>query len=212
MDIRVGADVVGKDGKLGEVDKVIVDARSDKVTDLVVKHGGLFGGRERVVPLGHVTGVEGDAVRVDLDKRDFDTMDGFTDDRYHSPDPNYIGPPGFERRDFLVDTYVAAGAAGGFGIQGKPMGYPGGDDVGPDDQERPTLAEGMVVMDKDGEKIGSVGGFSFDATHGAITHFSVKHGGLFSRENTELPIEWLAEVSADGVLLNVAKDEVERRH
>jgi uncharacterized protein YrrD len=41
---------------LGEVQRVITDAASDRVTDLVIKHGFLVG-RERIVPLAHVQGV-----------------------------------------------------------------------------------------------------------------------------------------------------------
>src|SRR5215471_4623798 len=153
-DIRIGADVVGRDGKLGEVHRVIVDARSNHVTDLVVKHGFLWG-NERIVPLGCVSSVEDGTVRLDLEEDGFKAMNGFAPDHYHAPDPDYIGPPGLDNREFLLDSAVATSGAAGLGVTGgtKPLGYPGGEQVTPDDMQRPAYAVGMDVLDALGEKV-----------------------------------------------------------
>ncbi|HEY7293735.1 MAG TPA: PRC-barrel domain-containing protein, partial [Dehalococcoidia bacterium] len=76
MDVTIGAEVRGSDGKLGDVHRVIVDARTGHVTDLVVKHGFLFG-NERVVPLSSVTKVENGVVYLDTDKEAFERFHGF---------------------------------------------------------------------------------------------------------------------------------------
>lgn len=208
--ITVGAEVVGTDGKLGEVERVIVDAREDRATDIVVKHGFLFHG-ERVVPLAHVTRVEAGAVHLDIDKRMFETMNGFTEDHINAPNPDYVGTPGTDlqgtyRGNLTLEATWAAGAAGA--MAGKPMGFPGGEQLTPDDIARPALAAGTDVLTSDGEKIGEVGEFSVVAETGQITRLSLRRGMLFKHE-VEIPVDWVRDVSSEGVLLTVDKAQIE---
>ena len=209
MDISIGADVVGSEGKLGEVHRVIVDARSERVTDLVVKHGFVFG-RERVVPLSHVQSVENGVVHLDLDQRGFEAMDGFAEDRFRAPDPNWIGPPGYARESFVVDTMVAEGPMMGVaGGPGPALGFPGGEQSAPDDMARPTIQPGTPVLDMDGNKVGEVHEMSFSTENGAPPRLVVRSGGLFHHD-TELPASMVREIADDGVMLNVGRAEVER--
>ena len=208
MDISIGADVIGTGGKLGEVHRVIVDARSDHVTDVVVKHGSLFG-KERIVPLSYVSRVEEGRVYLDLDEKGLEAMNGFTEDRYRAPDPDYSGPPGWDRGGFLIDTTVAAGSAGGLGpLPAKPLGFPGGEQAVPDLMQRPSVSPGTPVLDADGEKIGEVHEFAATADTGVVTRLTVRSGFIFKQE-TEIPVEWVSEISDDGILLHVPKSRVE---
>lgn len=209
MDISIGADVIGTSGKLGEVHRVIVDARTERVTDLVVKHGFIFG-RERVVPLTHVTGVENGVVHLDLDEKGFEIMDGFTEDRYRAPDPSWSGPPGFGGPGYLMDVTVAEGPM--MGIAGGPvptLGFPGGEQVSPDDMARPTVSPGTPVLDVEGHKIGEVHEMGFAADTGAPTRLVVRSGGIFHHD-TEVPVSMVQEIGDDGVMLNVARSAVEQ--
>ena len=209
MDINIGADVIGTSGKLGEVHRVILDARSERITDLVVKHGFLFG-RERVVPLAHVTEVENGVVHLDLDERGFEAMDGFSDDRYRAPDPSWVGPPGRRSEDFLMDVTVAEGPMAGLGGgPTPPLGFPGGQQVSPDDMARPTVSPGTPVLDRDGKHIGDVHEMAFSAEHGTPTRLVVRSGGIFHHD-TEVPASMVQEIGDDGVMLNVVQDEVEK--
>jgi nucleotide-binding universal stress UspA family protein/uncharacterized protein YrrD len=208
MDISIGADVVGTTGKLGEVHRVIADARTDTITDLVVKHG--FFGRERIVPLSHVTGVENGAIRVDLDQRSFEALDGYTDDRFRAPDPNWVGPPGFNREDFLMDVTVAEGPMQGLaGGPVPPLGYPGGQQVSPDDMARPSVSPGTDVLDVDGNKVGEVDDMDFASGTGRPTRLILRRGFIFHSE-TEIPVSMIQDISDDGVMLNVTKAQVEQ--
>ncbi|MGD9889977.1 MAG: universal stress protein [Dehalococcoidia bacterium] len=209
MDISIGADVIGTDKKLGEVHRVIVNARTDTITDIVVKHGFAFG-RERIVPLSHVSKVENGVIHVDLDEKTFEIMDGYTDDRYHAPDVSYVGPPGFNNEDFLMDVTVAEGPTAGLGGgPTPPLGFPGGQQITPDDMVRPEVSSGTTVLDNAGEKIGEVHEMSFAADGGAPTRLVVRSGFIFHHD-TEIPASMIAEISDDGVMLNVAKADVEK--
>jgi uncharacterized protein YrrD len=209
-EIKIGAEVVGRDGKLGEVHRVIVDARSNHVTDLVVKHGFLWG-NERVVPLGCVGGVEDGAVHLDLDEDGFKALNGFAPDHFHAPDPDYIGPPGMDHGEFLLNSMVATGGGAGLGLSGgtKPLGYPGGEQVTPNNMQRPAYAAGMDVLDAMGEKVGEIHDFAVDSGTGRLTRLVLRRGFLLHHD-TELPLAWVENLGDDGLLLNVSKTQVEQ--
>lgn len=209
-EIRIGAEVVGSDGKLGEVHRVIVDARSNHVTDLVVKHGFLWGS-ERVVPLACVGGVEGGTVRLDLDEAHFKALNGFASTSFRAPDPDYIGPPGFDHGEFLLDTVVAAGGAAGVGpsIGTPPLGYPGGEQVTPDNMQRPAYTKGMDVLDAMGEKVGEVEDFAIAQDSGKLTRLVLRRGFILHHD-TELPLAWVESLGDQAVVLNVSRAQVEQ--
>jgi nucleotide-binding universal stress UspA family protein/uncharacterized protein YrrD len=211
MDARLGADVIGASGKLGEVNRVIVDERSGKVTDLVVKHGFLFGG-EQVLPLGRVTSVTEDGIQVDLDEKDFEGLNGFAR-AVHGPNPDYVGPPdqdnqGTFQGNAALDQMVAMGPVGGLGSSGKPLGYPGGEVLSPDNVQRPAVESGTEIVDSGGAKLGSLGEFHFSTPDGVPTRMTLRQGMLF-KHDSELPVDWIEAFGSDGIVLKVAKATVE---
>jgi hypothetical protein len=157
-----------------------------------------------------VTKVENGVVHVDLDEKHFEIMDGYTDDRYHAPDPSYTGPPGFNNEDFLMDVTVAEGPTAGYaGGPTPPLGFPGGQQITPDDMVRPAVSSGTPVLDSTGEKVGEVHEMAFASDGGAPTRLVARSGFIFHRD-TEIPVSMIAEISDDGVMLNVAKADVEK--
>lgn len=211
MEISIGADVHGTDGKIGELTRVIVDARSRKVTDLVVKQGGLLG-HERTIPLTHVARVADDGVHLDLTEKAAETMDGFAEGR-RGPNPDYVGPPshdlhGTYQGNMALDQAVAAGSAAGLGAAGKPMGYPGGEQLDGDFDQRPAVSKGTDVLASDGEKVGDLGEFCFDHDTGAATRIAIRKG-LIMKHDVDVPLEWMGDIGARGILLTAPKGQVE---
>lgn len=206
MDIKIGANVEGTDGKLGSVHRVVVDARSNTVTDLVVKHGALLG-HERVVPLSHVTGVDGDVVRLDLDQQGFNVMNGFTAEHFQSPAADFNGPLGYNRGDYLFYG-PAFGGVGGVIPAASPIDARGNDQPTPGDQQRPSVGPGTTILDVMGEKIGEVGALELSGDDGKPTRLTMKSGLIFRHER-EIPLAWVKEISDDGVMLTMTKDQVE---
>lgn len=210
--VHIGADVLGTGGdKLGEVTRMIADARTDQVTDLVIRHGALLGKKERVVPITHVAGVEGGRVHLDLDAEGLEAMDGFAEELV-GPNPDYVGPPdadlqGTYRGNMVFRNMWAAGATYAF-MGGKPMGYPGGERLSPDFIQRPAVREGTAVLAAGGDKVGEVSELSVDPATGRPARITLKRGLIFKTE-MELPLEWVQDLGDDGVLLNVPKDRVE---
>jgi uncharacterized protein YrrD len=206
MEIAIGADVIGKNGKLGTVHRVIVDARSNTVTDLVVRHGFPFK-QERIVPLAAVTKTDADGIHVDLDERQFEELEGFVEQNFRTPDPDYVGPPGFNNTEFLLDEVTAGvGLLGGEVV--PPLGFPGGEPITPADTSRPVVEPGTPIVDVEGETVGEVHEFAANAETGAPEKLVLRRGLLFHHD-MELPLAWIAQISDKGVTLSVTRREVE---
>jgi sporulation protein YlmC with PRC-barrel domain len=200
---------MGTDGKLGELDKVIADAKRDRITELVVKGEGLFS-RQHVVPLKFVQRVEGDAICLDVDKETFEGKSGVID-AIHGADSDYYGPPSMDqdgtyRGNLEFDSVVASGAQGG----GKPLGYPGGEQLTPDIHDRPTISLGMDILSDLGDKVGEVEELSFSSEDGSLVRLVLKRPLIARRDpHVELPVAWVKDLAVDGILLNVGKSDVD---
>src|SRR5207248_1200537 len=148
--------------------------------------------------------VEDGVVYLDTDEQGFEAMNGYADDRYRAPDPDYIGPPGFDNREFMLDTVIAMGGGMGVGATGAspPLGFPGGEQISPDDLQRPVYAAGTPIMDVNGEKVGEIDQLTLDPDSGAPTHITLRWGTVIHHES-ELPLEWIQELGDKGVMLRV---------
>jgi sporulation protein YlmC with PRC-barrel domain len=209
MEIQLGADVMGTDGKLGELEKVIAEARTDCITQIVVKHGGLRS-RLYTLPLGRVQRVEDGTIYLDLNEAALTGGEGYAD-AIHAPDVDYVGPPsqdheGTHQGNLDFDSVVASGAQMG----GKPMGYPGGERLTPDMRDQPAISLGMDIIATDGSKVGEVAEMSFTVADGRVARIVLKRPLIARRDpHAELPVAWVKDLAVDGILLNVAKSQVD---
>ena len=206
MEIGLGAHVLGRHGPLGEVQRVIVDAQTARITDLVVRHRGLRG-QERIVPLAQVRRVAGDTVTLDLDEAGFAALDGFVPDRYHAAEPDAAAPVGTRPTAYLIDAAIAGGPTVGGGGTGGPVGgYPRSQSW-PNNTARAAVAVGTPVRDVTGTPIGTVHAFRFARETGALGQLSVRRGHLVHHD-TPLPLAWLKAIGDDGILLTVPARQV----
>jgi len=213
LTIAIGDEVQGRDGKLGQVERVIVDADSDRISEIVVRHGLPLLGKHRLVPMSKVQRADGSVLYVDIDSEQFKECEGFEPDRYRAPDPDYTGPPGFDSRagyNFEYEAEIASGPVLFQAAGGKLMGYPGGEDASRGRMwGRPSIAPGDPVLSRDAEKVAEVAELEVNE-EGFPTRLVVQKGMIFKKE-AELPVEWIGELSDQGVVLRVGKSEIEAR-
>lgn len=202
MDIKVGAKVMGAQGQLGEVSRVIYDEHTHTMDELVVKHGFLFHG-ERVVPLRHVMRAEGDVVYLDLDEQGFEAMD------VYAPYPDRPEAAGAGMPTYNEQTVQAATLTMGTGSTLYPRtAQPSEGREVPDDQQLPTIARGMPIFDVNGQKVGEVGDFSIDAQTEMLTRLTLRNGVIF-RTTLDLPVDWVQEIAVKGIMLRVPKEQLQ---
>jgi sporulation protein YlmC with PRC-barrel domain len=210
MEISLGAHAEGKDGGLGVVERFIFNLQSQLVSDLVIRHG--LVPKEHVVSLDCVRpGADGDEkVRIDLFDAELDDTRIYTEAGYRAADTHFAAPPaardmGDRGIDYQLDEAQALGAVSG--LQGKPMGYPGGETIVSDDAQIPVLTKGTNIFDLDGQHIGDVASATVDTETGQLTHLTM--GGGLLRSEDEVPIEWLDKVGSQGVMLTMRGENVE---
>ena len=72
--IHQGATVEATDGKVGQVDELLLDPETEQITHLVLREGHLWGQKEVVVPLSVVDKVVQDSVYLTLDRETISAM------------------------------------------------------------------------------------------------------------------------------------------
>jgi uncharacterized membrane protein/sporulation protein YlmC with PRC-barrel domain len=82
--IRSGAEVHATDGKVGQVDELLVDPESGKITHLVLKDGHPWDKKDVLMPLAAVEKVEHGIVYLKLDKQTVASMLAIPEQQRHS--------------------------------------------------------------------------------------------------------------------------------
>jgi len=208
MLVSLGAEVLGREGSLGHIERFIFDVQAQKVSDLVVRRG-IFG-HERVVSLDRMLDADPAALRLDMSEAELDDSRDFTEAGYTAPDTDFGAPPssqdqGRSDTDFQLDELQSYGAAG---TAGKPLGYPGGEVIVPEDQQLTVLSKGTKVFTVDGDEAGTVTEAAFDPADGRLVRFGLSSGGFF-RQAMDVPAEWIDEIQPEGVMLTVGRENLE---
>lgn len=103
-DLRIGQDVLGRDGaRLGQVERLVVDEGAHRVTDLVVD--------DRVIPLSKFRDAGADGLATDLVEGDLERFPRHDDAGLHAPGDNWNPPEGYQLRNFLAVAGALLGNA-----------------------------------------------------------------------------------------------------
>ena len=209
MNVLLGTKAVGTGGPLGHVQRFVFNARSRRAGHLVIKSGLL--GHERIVPISCVTQAEPSEVHLDMDERTFEAMDDYTEAAYRAPQTDYIAPPseqgpGHTGTEYQLDVMQAEGVQSLSGD--KPFGFPGGEQVVPDDMQLVVVSKGTPVFDLSGEKVGEVNEAGVDPQTEDLIQLSV-HKGLLSGD-AELALDLISDINMQGIHLSASKEEAFR--
>jgi uncharacterized protein YrrD len=198
MNFEKGAEVFTAPGeKIGTISRIIIDARTRDVTDLVVERGALFKD-EKVIPVGLVDLENKDRImlretnqNVD-DFLDYETTHyvpleeacapyGNIDTYYWYPPVNFQTPTGGIlpiRPDYVLQTESSI-----------PEG-------------RIAIAEGAQVIRADDKHMGNVEQVIANSETHNVTHFVIGKGFLL-KEHKLVPAQWVTSVDEDKVYLSV---------
>ena len=218
MDLELGKPVVSSDGeKVGSVDRLVFDANTRELRQIIV-HQGTFLTRDRIVDRPMIDHVDDDGtVHLDATASVVDQLPEFVE-------ANFLIPAEDELRWFPHAWVNSGGGVGapilyGPGELGQGYDQHGGlfepaplnppteevrSNIG---EDTVTLDRGTNVVDRDGEKIGTVDDVIYDED-GAIAGFVVKAGLLFHHD-LRIPAEWVESMSPASVRLKVSADEAE---
>jgi hypothetical protein len=209
MQVMIGDTVRARDAEIGKVDGFLFDPRTGKAEHVLVDAG--FLQDERALPIECIQAGDERSVFADIGEADFKELSIWNRDAFRARRSDYEGPPssdleGANRGDFLMDETVAVGSQGY--MSNKPFGFPGGEQLVPDDKQASEVRKGTDVVDADGEKVGDVQAFAIDPFHRTVVLFTIRQGLIFGDE-IPLPVDWFDRARPDGVVLKVTKGEVE---
>ncbi|HJQ13267.1 MAG TPA: PRC-barrel domain-containing protein [Anaerolineales bacterium] len=204
-----GADVFTATGeKIGSVSRIVIDAKTRDVTDLVVERGSLLSTEEKVIPVGLVDLENEDRITL---RETNQNVDDFLDYEtthyvpvenagapYENMEANYWYPPvNFQLqvpRVGLISDAVPDQVA-----QTQPS-IPEG---------RVAISEGAQVLSADDEHIGNVEQVIADSESNTVTHFVVGKGFLL-KEHKLVPAFWVTTMDGDKLRLSVEARQFEK--
>jgi len=234
MRINLGTKVVTADGTdVGKVDRLVVDPRTDRMQEFVVRKG-FFVEHDVIIPIGEVEDRVGndDTIHLRMTAEQVKQLPEFIEASYMAaPDGMYpglfgdsIGMAGTASGGFLWPAPIYEPAAeGSLGRAGLPADAPAADSSGSNAvapgmmedrlrESRPGnvfLSTGTDVKTRDGDKIGTVDQLVVDPQRGKVTEMIVKKG-LFGGKEVRIPTQFIDEIDDDTVYVALDKDRLER--
>jgi uncharacterized protein YrrD len=182
MNIRIGARVEASDGHVGDVSRIVVEARQRRLTQIVVRDGRVFG-TERLVPMEDVTAATSEKVLLGLTHAQFNLLAPFSHTVQYTPqtpDGTFLGK--MAKQDYALDQSD---------VSEDEAAFRGG--------ERVEATDGTV---------GKVDEVIVDPATTAITHIVLREGHLWQRHLVPIPIDNVDYTAHDVVYLKVDKQHL----
>jgi sporulation protein YlmC with PRC-barrel domain len=194
----IGTDVVGSDGALGELRRVIVDPADRAVTHLVVEPRHRHG-TGHLVPIALVSPSVSRAITLRCTSADFWALD--------PAEETHLAPSAYSPNapEMLTLPYYSGAGIGAGGMGGGITPHAVMTDLIPAGEVE--VQRGDQVHATDGA-IGRVQGVQVDDRDHRVTHVLLQEGHLWGRKRVAIPITAVTGVD-DGIRLGLTKHEVE---
>ena len=187
MDMHLNAHVECLDGRIGRLENIILNPKTEKVTYLVVR-GNDLQNTERLVPERLVKEASHDTVYLSISKEKFEGTKNFIQEEYIPPN---------------ITLYMAEQA-------GWNMGTPASVFV-----EHEAVPAGGLIVHK-GAKVfvtdgnaGKVDDFLVEKKTGRITHLILLEGHLWGKKDISVPVNQIDRYEDGNIYLKIDKSGVE---
>jgi uncharacterized protein YrrD len=213
MQFKENAEVFTSTGeKVGRIDRVVIDPKSDELTHLVVKKGFLFT-TDKVVPIEHVETTTEDRVELKAGPGDPDEFPDFEETHYiQAPESGTFAKRELGGIKPLAWYYPLPRGAWWRTGMGVYPGYPQPPYIRKTELNIPDdtvpLEEGAKVVSTEGDHVGDVERVYAEEEEQRVTHLLISKG-LVSKTRKLIPSMWVESVSEDNVRLSISKNFVE---
>lgn len=197
-----GADVFAAAGeKIGSISRIVIDARTQDVTDLVVERGGLFSKDEKVIPVGLIDLQNEDRIML---RETNQNVDDFLD--YETTQYVPVGNAGAPYENVEANYWYPSV---NFQLQAPRVGLIS--EAVPDEvaqtetsipEGRIAISEGAQVLSVDDKHIGNVEQVIADSETNTVTHFVIGKGFLL-KEHKLVPAFWVSKMDGDKIRLSI---------
>lgn len=223
--------------QVGVIDRVVLDPQTNDVSHIVIRQGWFFA-EDKVAPIALVDMANAERIQLRSDVKNLDALPRFEDIYYvpyiddaenaaGTPEATQTNATGVDTEtDDSATTTTYSTVTDAFSLYGyAPIGlawpeqnlgvygYP--DELYSMTVKRhiPTgavaLKEGALVVDSQGERVGSVKRIFTNDETGQVTHFLVSEGWIF-KEQRLIPLDWVKTVTEDKVQLYVKTELLNR--
>jgi sporulation protein YlmC with PRC-barrel domain len=203
----IGTEVVGNDGALGELKRVVIDPIARSITHLVVEPPHRQGSGH-LVPVELVVSAAADEIRLRCSASEFAQLDEAEEIQFY---PGANGAWNYQQSEMLTMPFyplMGMGTGMGMGMGGTAMG------AGPQAIISDIVPAGEVEVRRgehvhatDGA-IGRVQGLVVDPSDHSVTHVLLDEGHLWGKKRVAIPISAVTRVD-DGVHIALSKQEIE---
>lgn len=187
----LGADVFNVEGqKLGTIDRVVIDPKTDEITHLVIRKGFLFK-TDKVIPTGMIQEASEDTIYLNARITDLDVLPDFEAKHYvEVTDPAVTAALESENRN-AVFWYPPLMASGGLGLSPTFYSTPA-PQVEIRERNIPAgtvaLKKNATVISKDGDSLGKINRVYINPDTDQAEYFLVTHG---QKEEKMVPAWWI---------------------
>ena len=193
--LRIGAEVLGRDGSCGQLVRVIVDPLKQAVTHLAVapRHDPALG---RLVPIEMVESADGDRIHISATADQFQALDDADDVQFlpTNTDLHGYGSHAVNWPYYGIETPLGGIHHQPFLTERVPLG-------------EVDVRRGDQVHATDGW-IGSVHGLVIDPGDHHVTHVLLQEGHLWGRKQVAIPIGAASRVGNE-IQVTLSKQQVE---
>jgi uncharacterized protein YrrD len=198
--------------KVGRIERVVLDPKTNELTHLVVKKGFLFT-TDKVVPLDYVDSATEERVVLRKGHQDPDDFPDFEETHYvHVKEESMAKKHGSGGLNPLAYYYPMPGGAWWRARNFFYPGIPKPSFVRKTEVNIPegtvALEEGAKVVSTEGENVGEIERVYADAEEQRVTHLLISQG-LLSKSRRLIPTMWVDSVHEDIVRLCVSERFVE---
>ena len=187
MDMHLNAHVECLDGRVGRLENIILNPKTERVTYLVVR-GNDLQNTERLVPERLVKEATHDTVFLSINKKKFEGMKNFIQEEYI---PSNITLYMAEQAGWNVGTPAA--------VFVEHEAVPAGGLI---------VHKGAKVFAKDGHA-GKVDDFLVEKKTGRITHLIMLEGHLWGKKDISIPVNQIDRYEDGNIFLTIDKSGVE---
>ena len=212
MHVDLDARVLTSEGHdVGRISHAVIDPRGSEVAAFVVSTGGIVG-RDVLIARQEVESArpDGDAIRLELSKAQFDDLPTFVPHEYSAPPAGYTPAAADTYPDSAYlwpTTYSGAGSDMAIPAPGPlPTSDPEG--------KPPGVSQGSKVVDTNGDEVGVVEDLLFDDSTGKLRALVVTLGGPLQRlfgagRTAKISASLVERVADDVVHLRTVREQVD---
>jgi len=199
-------------GRVGHVDRVVIDPKTDEVTHIVVRKGLVFT-EDKVIPVSLIASATAQGVLLRQDVGDVQQLPPYQESHYIPADSPADLPPSRDTDPQRTRTHIALPvyAYPPFDVPFFNDRYGYGLGMPPDlmvetttniPKDEIALKEGAYVISRDNQHVGNIEQVLTDTSTNRTTHFIMSHGRLFKTRKL-IPMQWVADLKEDQVRLAV---------